>query len=413
MNRTILHDLVVNGENSLVEFKRDDVRKEDLAKEMVALLNLEGGHILLGVEDDGDISGLARSPAETEEWVMNIARDLVQPGFVPTWQCVTMDDNAVVGVIGLSADSPDKPYRARRRGAWTTFLRVGTTSRMASREEDGRLYQSSHVMRYDTRPVLGTSLEDVDVERIRNYLQEIQGRTVVPSAKEDQAWRRLLANIDVLDGTKTTSPATVAGLLLFGLNPARRLPQSGISAWSFPGIEKDYNTTDEEVIRGPLVSLGSGDDMVARGVIDRAVDFVKRNMGTTAWLEGARRRRKPAFPVETIREAIVNAVTHRDYTLAHTDVEISMYKDRIEVISPGRLPNGVTVQKMADGLRAARNEMLKDVLRDYGYVEHMGLGVRNRIIGAMRKHNGTEPDLVEEESRFIVRLWKQAREDSS
>lgn len=147
--------------------------------------------------------------------------------------------------------------------------------------------------------------------------------------------------------------------------------------------------------------------MVAKGVIDRAVEFVKRNMGTTAWLEGGRRRRRPAFPVETIREAIVNAVTHRDYTLAHTDVEVSMYEDRIEVISPGRLPNGVTVQKMADGLRAARNEMLKDVLRDYGYVEHMGLGVRNRIIGAMRRHNGTEPDLVEEESRFIVRLWKQ------
>ena len=408
MNRTILRDLVVNGENSLVDFKRDDVRKEDLAKEMVALLNLEGGHILLGVEDDGSISGLARSPAETEEWVMNIARDLVQPGFVPTWQCVKMSDNAVVGVIGLSADSPDKPYRARRRGAWTTFLRVGTTSRMASREEDGRLYQSSHVMRYDTRPVLGTSLEDIDAERVRNYLRDIQGRVAVPSTKEDRAWRRLLANIDVLDGAKTTSAVTVAGLLLFGLNPSRRLPQSGISAWSFPGIEKDYNTTDEEVIRGPLVSLGDGDDTVAKGVIDRAVDFVKRNMGTTAWLEGARRRRKPAFPVETIREAIVNAVAHRDYTLAQTDVEVSMYRDRMEVISPGRLPNGVTVQKMADGLRAARNEMLKDVLRDYGYVEHMGLGVRNRIIGAMRKHNGTEPDLVEEESRFIVRLWKQA-----
>ena len=115
MNRTTLCDLVENNESSLVEFMRDDVYKEDLAKEMVALLNLEGGHILLGVEDDGDISGLARSPAETEERVMNIARELVQPGFVPTWQCVTMDDNAVVGVIGLSADSPDKPYRARRR----------------------------------------------------------------------------------------------------------------------------------------------------------------------------------------------------------------------------------------------------------------------------------------------------------
>ena len=143
-----------------------------------------------------------------------------------------------------------------------------------------------------------------------------------------------------------------------------------------------------------------------RGVIDRAVDFATRNTGTTAWLEGGRRIRKPALPIDAIRESIVNAVAHRDYTLAGTDVEVSLYNDRLEVISPGRLPNGVTVAKMAEGLRAARNELLKEILRDYGYVEHMGMGVRNRIIGSMRDHNGTEPDLIEEDSRFIVRLWK-------
>ena len=86
-----------------------------------------------------------------------------------------------------------------------------------------------------------------------------------------------------------------------------------------------------------------------------------------------------------------------------------MYSDRVEVISPGRLPNGVTVERMAEGLRAARNELLKEILRDYGYVEHLGMGVRNRIIGAMRAHNGTEPDLIEEEHRFIVRLWKDPK----
>ena len=72
-----------------------------------------------------------------------------------------------------------------------------------------------------------------------------------------------------------------------------------------------------------------------------------------------------------------------------------MYRDRLEVISPGRLPNSVTVEKMREGvLRVSRNELVKDVLRDYGYVEHLGMGVRNRIIGSMRDHNGTEPDLI-------------------
>ena len=148
---------------------------------------------------------------------------------------------------------------------------------------------------------------------------------------------------------------------------------------------------------------------VEKGVIDRAIDFVSRNMGTMAWLEGGRRRRKKTYPEEAIRESIVNAVAHRDYTITVTDIELSLYSDRLEVISPGRLPNTVTVEKMKQGYRAARNELLKDILRDYGYVEHRGIGVRNRIIMAMQAHNGTEPDLIETEDRFTVRLWKERR----
>ncbi len=93
-----------------------------------------------------------------------------------------------------------------------------------------------------------------------------------------------------------------------------------------------------------------------------------------------------------------------------TDIEVSIYGDRLEVISPGRLPNGVTVDKMREGVvRVARNELLKEILRDYGYIEHFGMGVRNRIIASMRRHNGTEPDLEEDDDRFVVRLWKQPR----
>ena len=107
-----------------------------------------------------------------------------------------------------------------------------------------------------------------------------------------------------------------------------------------------------------------------------------------------------------MREAIVNAVAHRDYSIAVMDIELSMYEDRLEVISPGRLPNTVTVEKMRAGYRATRNELIKDVLRDYRYIEASGLGVPRKIIRGMREHNGTDPDLVEQDDRFLVRLWK-------
>jgi len=94
------------------------------------------------------------------------------------------------------------------------------------------------------------------------------------------------------------------------------------------------------------------------------------------------------------------------YTISVVDVELSIYGDRLEIISPGRLPNTVTVEKIKSGYRASRNELIKEVLRDYRYIEAPGLGVPRKIIKGMREHNDTEPDLIEEEDRFIVRLWK-------
>ena len=406
MNRTDLLEMIRDGENSNVEFKRDNAHTDTIAKEMSALLNFEGGHILLGVEDDGSVSGLSRSREDTERWVMNIAHLNIQPSLIPSWYPFTLDDGKEVGVIGLFADSPDKPHKAKRGTAWVTFVRVGSTSREASREEEGRLYQAAHLIRYDIRPVLETEYESLDRDRLENYFRVVLGRDS-PPGEDRESWIHILKNIDILTEASGTTVSTAAGLLLFGEFPNRRLPQAGITATAFPRKDKEYDTVDEELIRGPLVSvLDDRKNAVEKGVIDRAVDFVERNLGTIAWLEGGRRLSKKALPHDAVREAIVNAVAHRDYTLVGTDVEISLYSDRLEVISPGRLPNGVTVEKMSEGLRAARNELLKEILRDYGYVDHLGMGVRNKIIGSMRAHNGTQPNLIEDENRFTVRLWK-------
>ena len=101
-------------------------------------------------------------------------------------------------------------------------------------------------------------------------------------------------------------------------------------------------------------------------------------------------------------------MVHRDYTRDGTDIEVSLYRDRLEVISPGCLPNGVTVAKIKEGVvRVARNAILKEILRDYGCIEHYGMGVRNRIIVSVRQHNRTEPDLIDQESRFVVLMRKE------
>lgn len=426
MNRTELTELIHNGENSGVEFKRDDIRPEALAKEMAALLNLEGGHILLGIEKDRTVSGLTRPPEKAEEWVMEVARVHLRPAAIPFWETLDWGDGKLVGVISLPADAPDKPHKARRGAAWVTQMRVGTTSRDATDEEEARLYMQSGRLQYDRKPVPGASFEDLDLRRLANYFRDVR-RQACPDLADRDGWIRLLVNTELMYESRNRPMPSAGGMLLFGTRPNRYLPHAGISATAYSGIEKDYNAKARESLRGPLVSLYPGRDAAVQyprlprsfsdnynalepGVIERALDFVRRNVEIRAWIDaGGQRVERWDYPLEAVREAIVNAVAHRDYSITVLDIDLSIYVDRLEIVSPGRLPNTVTVEKMRAGYRASRNELVKEVLRDYRYIEATGLGVPRKIVDGMRAHNGTDPDLIEEDDRFIVRLWKGAK----
>ena len=141
------------------------------------------------------------------------------------------------------------------------------------------------------------------------------------------------------------------------------------------------------------------------GVIDQAIKFVRKAIGVKAFIDGGGRRQEVwDYPLEAVREAIVNAVAHRDYSIEVTDIELSLYRDRLEIVSPGSLPNTVTPEKMKAGCRASRNELVKEVLRDYHYMEATGLGVPRKIINGMYRHNQTEVELIVGEDQFAVRL---------
>lgn len=403
---TELQEIILNGESSGVEFKRSDLEPRKLAKEIVALANLEGGHILLGVDDDGHVIGLSRTVAETEEWVMNICRDSVIPPLIPFWETVVWDaaTDTRIGIITIPENAPDKPYKARQGGHAITMIRVGTTSREATREEEARLYQASGMLRYELRPVPGASIADLDLTLLHQYFTTIRQQDAPPVDALPE-WEDLLVNVELMMSDAGRTMPTVAGMVLFGRSPRKFLPQSGIRAVAYQGRDKSYAAAEDALLIGPLVPLLRGDDIETSGVIDSCLEFARRHLRVQSRIDDSGRRQDAwSIPLEVLREAIVNAVAHRDYSLAGMDVEINIYADTVEIISPGRLPNGISVQSMIVGCRASRNEIIKETLRDYRFIDARGLGIPRKIIAGMREFNGTEPHLLEEEQRFTVRL---------
>ena len=404
MNRAELLELIRNGENSGVEFKRDGTQNHDLAKELVAFLNLEGGTVLIGVEDDGSISGTTRD--RLEEWVSELCRIKIDPPIIPLLSWVR-DIAPGRDVLAVSVTSgPGKPYARIHSGHRAYYNRVNNTSREASREELERMYQASGRLRYGLKPVPGADFDALDFRRLRDYFTRVLAGTV-PQADDRGGWETLLRNVELMTVSAGQHVATIDGLVLFGRIPNRYVPQSGIRALCSPSQQLGYTARADEDLRGPMVPLAAANgDIVENGLVEQAWDFVRRNTTPTARLEGARRIDGWEYPESVIREAVVNALVHRDYSIAGTDIMLAIYSDRLEIQSPGRLPNTVTPEGMKLGMRYARNQTLVNILRDYGYVDARGMGVRNKIIPGMREHNGTEPDLIEEESRFTVRLWK-------
>jgi len=403
MTQTELLEIIKNGENSGVEFKRDAIDNRSLAKEIVAFANLAGGRLLLGVEDDGTISGITRS--RLEEWVMNACRDKIRPELIPYFEIVR-DAEPGKDVAVVQVDRGWSVHSLWHNNHRNYYIRVGSQSRETSPEELARLFQQRGSFRFETRPISGTTVKDLDLHRLRDYFMRIRQQDA-PQLEDLPAWENLLVNTELMVRENHHKAVTAAGLLLFGSQPSRFLPQAGIDAVAYPGNVKDYTAKMRTSFRTPLTALWGGGKIVESGLVEEAIFFVRRHTDVETTLEnGIHRKDRWDYPEEVITEAVVNALVHRDYLLSGTNIELSIYADRIEIVSPGLLPNGITPERMRAGCRASRNQLIKDTMRDYGYLEHMGMGIPRKIIKLMRQHNGTEPDLIEDGESFILKLWK-------
>ena len=404
MTRIELLEIIMNGENSGIEFKRDDLRPEQLAKEIVALANFQGGRILLGVDDDGTILGIRRD--DLERWVMDsVFGRTVHPMILPFYEEIHVDDQHRVAVITIS-QGVTKPYVVRFRGREDIYIRVGSTSQLASREQQARLFAIGGMLHAELLPVSGSSLSDLSVERLTNYLSTIVGDKTLPTT--DEEWDNRLCGLGFMVEHQDGPPiCTIAGLVLFGYSPRRLLRHSGVRWIAFGGNTKIYRALDDRLIDGPLVGLRKASagvvSTVENGLIETLVDAMRPFVSEDSSDVGLsmRRERRWLYPADALREAIVNALAHRDWTRSE-EIEVTRYDDRLEVLSPGALQNMMTVEKMVAGQRSPRNPLIVEVLRDYGYVDARGMGVRNKIIPLLFEHNGTKPDFIATEDYLSV-----------
>jgi ATP-dependent DNA helicase RecG len=393
MLKSELLEIIANRENSGVEFKRDDIRPEKLAKEAVALANFQGGKILLGVEDDGTITGIQRD--NTEEWVMNVFREKIHPMILPFYEEIQVNDNTRVAVISLPPGI-SKPYVLRHNGREEIYIRVGTTSQLASREQQMRLFESGGMFHIEMLPVSGTSFASLDLDRLNYYLESIIKDPEIPKNKEEWINRLLGLGLMAEDGLGNKA-CTIAGLLCFGIHPRRYMKQAGLRVMAFPGADKDYQASLDTVLDAPLVgrwkTTESGQkELLDEGLIEKFAMVIEPFITLEAdEIDRHMRREKTWFyPREAVREAVINALAHRDWTKS-VDIEITNFLDRLEIISPGKLQNSMTIEKMIAGQRSPRNPFIMEILRDYGYVDFRGMGVRTKIIPLMKKMNGIEP----------------------
>lgn len=406
MLKTELLELIANGENSGVEFKRDDIRPEQLAKEVVAMANFQGGRVLLGVEDDGTVSSIQRP--DLEEWVMNIFQNKIHPMILPFYEEVKLDDGKTVAVVSFPIGI-SKPYVVRHSGKEEIYIRVGTTSRLATREQQMRLFELGGMLHTEVMPVPRTDMSCLDDARLMNYIRDILRDPDVPQSTE--AWQARLLGLGFLTEAAGNICCTIAGLILFGKNPRRYLKQAGLRVMAFQGDDKEYQAALDEIIDGPMVGrwdIDQGDKrLVDGGVIERFMEamtpFISQESAHVN--EELRREMHWFYALEAVREALINALAHRDWT-RFVEIEVSAYSNRLEIISPGTLPNSMTVEKMKAGQRSPRNTIVMEVLRDYGYVDYRGMGVRTKIVPLTKALTGKEPEFELTEDYLKTVLYR-------
>ncbi|MDP2091876.1 MAG: ATP-binding protein, partial [Pseudohongiella sp.] len=341
--------------------------------------------LFLGVNDDGSIAGLdAASVRRLNQLLGNVSTQQVRPPVHPVTENVQTDQGIVIVVEVTNGLA--KPYMDNQGRIW---VKQGSDKRhVTSREEMQRMFQRAGLVYADVVPVTGTSLADLDEKAFQAYFNRRYAKTPEFAG---QTLEQLLQNLGLGDGRELN----LAGLMLFGRNPQRWRPAFEIKAVAFPGkVLHDTRYLDSEDIKGTLLEQYKG-----------AFAFIKRNLHHVQRGRGFNTLGELEIPETALEELLVNALVHRDY-FTSASIRIMVFADRVELVSPGHLPDSLSIDDIRQGRTNRRNPTLTEHASHILPYRGMGSGIP-RALGEW-----PQIDLLDDArgNQFSAVIWRPVAE---
>ncbi len=394
LNESVLKELIKSGETNTVELKAASPRPVEMAERLCGMANAQGGMIIVGVEDlNNKIIGVPDDRiAMTIDTILRAARQNIKPALVlgPSEPEIYQVDGKKLIIATVP---PNRGTVYQSGGVF--WVRRGTHTIPLDVSELLELLGDRGLLDWERQPVHGSTLEDIDMEKVVAFLSRRSIRDRQPGRFENIEWVLIGMGCAVVTSDGDIVP-TNAGILFFGSNPQQHIIQADVACVLFRETIGASRYADRKFITGTLQEL-----------VDGVETFLNRYIAVGARVEGWKRIDIPEYSIEVLREAVINAVVHRDYTKRGESIRVFYYPDRIEIHSPGLLLPGITIEQMECGEveLKLRNPYLAGLLRDIpGYMERIGSGIRFMLDETKRM--GLPVPEFRQTSEFIVTFHK-------
>ena len=364
-------DLLNEPEGKTLEFKRDLSSMKPILKTLVAFANTAGGSIIIGVEDDGKVCGIP-DVLQAEERITSSITDNIHPMLIPEIEIYSHEGKSLLiirvphwrGPFYLKSEGPEKGV----------YIRIGSTSRQANGDILTEMRRSVAASSYDQQPLPELSIDDLNMNKLQRTFNNM-GRELE---------KEKLESLGILVPYAGRKVVTIGGAILFANDQTRErfFPDARVSCARFIGHNK-AEFLDRLDIEGGVMNA-----------LDEVPRFVRRNTRMAGKIETMRRRDTPEYPELAVREALINAIVHADYSITGTRIMIAIYDDRMEIQNPGLLPFGMTFEDFKSGVSKIRNRVIARVFRELNLIEEWGSGYQ-RITTACQEGGYPQPEWEE------------------
>jgi len=376
----MIQSYLARDEGKTLEFKENCKFLQHIVQTAVAFANTAGGSIVIGVRDrTKEVVGV-KDPLAEEERLANAFADGIRPLLIPDIQIHSWRDREVIVVIIPHAIGP---YYVRSEGSESgVYIRLGSTNRRAGPEMIGEIRLLARNTFFDEQPCTEASSEEVDFRAASEFFAAVSRPLNSPERK----------SLGLVVEYRGREVPTNGAVLLFGKNRRRLFPDANIRCARFRGIDTSRFIDQTEI-----------EEYLPKAV-ESAVSFVERHTLQGIEIGRIRRKERSEYPSTAVREAIINAVVHADYSISGTNTKLAIFDDRIEITNPGLLPFGLTIEAALSGVSRLRNRVIGRTFRELGLIEQWGSGIGRMI--AVCTEAGLKPPRFEEiGTNFRVTLF--------